>query len=128
MQRNAPAALVEAPTLVIENEKGRQALLARAESYLPEGECLVRVVDIVGLRRSVRTVPTDKRAQLVAREVPVVLRGGLTTLVSYHRVPVDALEAKETHYVGEGESHSYDVLLNVARVGTRAPRQKAVPA
>lgn len=111
----APAA----PVVVIVNEKGRDALLARAEANLPEGECLVKVVDVIGLRRSVRTTPKDKRATLVAREVPMVLRGGLTSLVSYYRVPVDALEATETHYLGEAVSHTYDVMLNVARVGMR---------
>lgn len=107
------------PVVVIESEKGRQALLARAESGLPEGECLVKIVDVIGLRRSVRTTPADKRAVLVAREVPTVLRGGLTSVVSYYRVPADALDATETHYVGEAISHTYEVMLNVARVGMR---------
>lgn len=115
-----------APVVVIENEKGRNALLARAEASLPEGECLVKVVDVIGLRRSVRTTPKDERAVLVAREVPVVLRGGLTSLVSYYRVPADALDATETHYLGEAVSHTYEVLLNVARVGMR--RASAVVA
>jgi hypothetical protein len=113
-------------TVRIETAAGRDAFLARAESSLARGECLVRIVDVVGLRRSVRTTPRDPRAELVAREVPVVLRGGLTSVVSYHRVPIDALGATETHYAGDQVSHTYDVLLQVARVGTReatvAPR------
>src|SRR5438094_7130476 len=106
-------------SLMIENDAGREALLRLAEAGLKQGECLVKIVDVVGLRRSVRTVPKDPRAELVAREVPLVLRGGLTSLVSYYRVPLDGLDATETHSV-EGEvSHTYDVLLNVARVGVR---------
>ena len=115
-----------APVIVIENEKGRDALLARAEASLPEGECLIKIVDVVGLRRSVRTAPKDARAVLVAREVPVVLRGGLTSIVSYWRAPVDGLDATETHYVGEAVSHTYEVMLNVARVGMRRDRRAVV--
>lgn len=115
------------PVVVIENESGRLALLARAETSLPAGESLVKVVDVIGLRRSVRTTPRDPRATLVAREVPVVLRGGLTSLTTYYRVPTDGLDATETHYVGEAVSHTYDVLLNVARVGMRRDR-RVVPA
>lgn len=117
-----------AATLVIENESGRLALLARAEAHLQRGECLIKIVDVIGLRRSVRTTPLSPDAQLVARELPVVLRGGLTSLVSYYRVPTDALEAKETHYVGDAISHSYDVLLQVARLGMRATPTPAMPA
>lgn len=107
------------PLLVIQNEAGRHALLARAEAHLPEGECLVKVVDVIGLRRSVRTTPTDPRATLVAKEAPIILRGGLTSVISYYRVPTDGLDATETHYVGETVSHSYEVLLNVARIGMK---------
>ena len=111
--------------VVIESAKGREALLACAEASLPAGDCLVKVTDVVGMRRSVRTTPRDPRAALVARETPLVLRGGLTSLVSYYRVPADALDAKETHHVDGEVSHAYDVRLDVARVG-RAPRKPVV--
>lgn len=105
--------------LILESDAGREALLRAAEAGLREGECLVKIVDIIGLRRSVRTAPKDTRAELVARERPLVLRGGLTSLVSYYKVPNEALEATETHWMGAEVSHTYDVMMNVARVGVR---------
>lgn len=105
--------------LILETTAGREAFLRSAEAGLREGECLVKIVDIIGVRRAVRTTPTDPRAQLVARERPLVLRGALTSLVSYYRVPADALEAKETHHFQGELSHTYDVLLNVARIGVK---------
>ena len=112
-------------TLLIQSDKGRDALLSRAGS-LPEGECLVKVVDVVGVQRSVRTTPSDPRATLVATEVPAVLRGGLTRLVSYYRAPLDGLAAREAHYVGTGESHAYEVLLSVAKLGREQARAPVV--
>jgi len=114
-------------TLLIENEKGRDALLARAESALRQGECLVKIVDVVGLRRSVRTAPASPRAVLAASEVPVVLRGGLTSLVSYWIVPADELGAREAHTLHGKETHAYDVTLSVARMGTRPLAEKREP-
>jgi Tfp pilus assembly protein PilX len=114
-------------TVLVENEKGRHALFARAESALRQGECLVRIVDVVGLRRGVRTTPTSPRATLVASEVPVVLRGGLTSLVSYWVVPADELGARETHTLHGKETHAYDVTLSVARMGTRPVAEKREP-
>jgi hypothetical protein len=105
--------------LILENDAGREALLRAAEAGLREGECLVKIVDIIGIRRSVRTVPLDPRAELVARELPLVLRGGLTSLVSYYRVPTDALDAKESHSLNGDLSHTYNVLLNIARMGVK---------
>ena len=107
-------------SLVIENDAGREALLRLAEAGLREGECLVKIVDVVGVRRAVRTTPSSPGAELVAREVPQVLRGGLTSLVSYYRVPTSSLDATETHSVDGDVSHTYEVLLNVARVGVKS--------
>jgi hypothetical protein len=112
------------PCVTLESAAGRDALLARAQASLPRGECLVRITDVIGIKRAVRTVPDDPRAALVAREAPLVLRGGITTLVAYWRVPADALGAKETHYERGHPTHAYDVRLSVATVGTapiRAP-------
>lgn len=106
--------------LILENDAGREALMRAAEAGLREGECLVKTVDIVGIRRLVRTTPKSAQAELVARELPLVLRGGLTSLVSYYRVPTDALDATETHSVNGEVSPTYDVLLNVARIGVKA--------
>jgi hypothetical protein len=113
------ATIAPSAILVIENEKGRQALLDRAEAGLSSEECLVRVVDVIGLRRAVRTTPTHPNAVLVARELPLIVRGGLTSLVSYYRVPVEGLDAREEHTVNGEHSHTYDVILHVARLGKK---------
>ena len=105
--------------LVIESPHGRASFLAWAEKHLPEGEAIVEVRALVGQRRAFRTVPKDPRAELVATEPALVLRGGLTALVSYYRVPVDALDAEERHYEDGEPSHTYDVLLKVARLGRK---------
>lgn len=121
---NAAPELAASPTpgkvlLLIESEAGRAAFLSWAEKHLPEGEAIVEVRGLVGRRRAFRTIPTDERAELVAREAPTVMRGGLTALVSYYRVPVDGLDAEERHYEDGKFSHKYDVLLKVARLGKK---------
>lgn len=117
---------LETPTLLITNDKGRVNLLARAERFLPAGEVIVQVKDIVGRRRSFRTVPKSARAQLVASEPALVLRGGLTSLVSYYRVPADELEAVEEHAENGTVTHTYDVKLRVACRGSRPAQQPVV--
>ena len=111
--------LPEAPTLLITNDKGRVHLLARAERSLPAGEVIVQVKDIVGRRRSFRTVPRSPRAHLVAFEPALVLRGGITSLVSYYRVPADELDAREEHAEDGKVTHAYEVELRVACRGSR---------
>lgn len=113
-------------TLIVCNDQGRVNLLARAERTLPAGEVIVQVKDLVGRRRSFRTTPTSPRAELIATEPPLVLRGGLTSLVSYYRVPANELGAIERHYEEGAFSHSYDVKLRVACQG-RAQR-RVLPA
>lgn len=105
--------------LVLESEAGRASFLAWAEKHLPEGEAIVEIRALVGRRRAFRTIPKDVRAELVATQRPLVMRGGLTALVSYYRVPVDALDAEERHYEDGQFSHRYDVLLKVARLGKK---------
>jgi len=111
--------LVTHATLLITNDRGRVNLLARAERCLPKGEVIVQVKDLVGRRRSFRTTPTSPQAELVAQEPPLVLRGGLTSLVSYYRVPADELTATEEHYENGVLSHTYTVTLRVACRGDR---------
>lgn len=122
----SPGDSVHEPLVHIETDEGRRAFLARAEKSLAPDECLVKLVDLVGPRRSVRTVPKDARVKLVAQETPIVLRGGLTSLVSYYVAPRDGLAARETHYLGDDESHHYDIQMNVARAGP--PARKPLPA
>ena len=106
-------------TLLITNDRGRVHLLARAERSLPQGDVIVQVKDLVGLRRAFRTIPKSPLAELVATEPPLVLRGGLTSLVSYYRVPADDLAATEEHYENGQLSHTYDVTMRVACRGER---------
>lgn len=101
-------------TLLIVNDKGRVNLLARAERSLPAGDVIVQVKDLVGRRRAFRTRPVSPRAELVASEPPLLLRGGLTSLVSYYRVPADELDAIEDHFENDDLSHSYSIKLRVA--------------
>jgi hypothetical protein len=124
---SAPPEDVSAPTtpsegkalLVIENASGRESFLSWAEKHLPEGDAIVEVRGLVGRRRAFRTVPTDPRAELVAMEAPLVMRGSLTALVHYYRVPVDGLDAEERHYEDGEFSHKYEVPLKVARLGKK---------
>ena len=109
---------VKEVTLLIENADGKRALIERAARALPEGEVLVEVRDLVGERRSFATVPQSPNARLVAREAPVVLRGGLTSLVGYYRVPANELQAREEHYEAGAFSHAYDVSLRVISRGS----------
>lgn len=109
-------------TLLITNDKGRVNLLARAERSLPAGWVLVQVKDLVGRRRAFRTLPASPRAELVASEPPLVLRGGLTSLVSYYRVPEDELGATEEHYEADALSHTYTITLRIACRGQARPR------
>lgn len=128
----APAASADPPvrevTLLIETPEGREALLARAADALPAGEVLVQVKDLVGERRSFRTVPDSERAVLVAREAPVILRGGLTSLVSYYRVPADDARAREEHFENGEFSHAYDVDLSVVSRGRASATPRSIPA
>lgn len=114
-------------TLVVENDRGRVGLLAWAERALPPGKVLVQVKDLVGERRSFRTLPASKAAELVASERPVILRGGLTSLVSYYVVPSDDLDAREEHFQGAEMTHHYDVKLRVVSRG-RAPAKRELAA
>ena len=113
-------------TLLIVSDKGRAHLLARAERCLPAGDVVVQVKDLVGRRRAFRTTPTSTRAELVASEPPLLLRGGLTSLVSYYRVPANELGAIERHYENDALSHSYDITLRVCCRGTA--RRVPLPA
>lgn len=119
MTRTPP---VPPPTLLITNDRGRAHLLARAERSLPPDEVIVQVKDIVGRRRSFRTLPSSPRAQLVASEPALVLRGGITALVSYYRVPADELDGIEEHGENGKVTHTYPIRLRIACRGAREAR------
>lgn len=109
-------------TLLICSDQGRANLLARAERSLPVGEVIVQVKDLIGRRRAFRTLPVSPRAELVASEPALVLRGGLTLLISYYRVPADELAAVESHAECDVHTHDYQVQLRVACHGQAVKR------
>lgn len=115
-------------SLVIESDRGRAALFAQAERALPAGEVLVQARDLIGEHRSFTTLPLDPRATLVAKESPVVLRGGLTSIVRYYRVPADSMRAREEHYEDGRFSHAYEVTMRVVGRGRATPKPRALPA
>lgn len=117
-----------AATLLVCSNVGRLHFLARASRSLPPGEVLVQVRDLLGLRRTFQTVPTSARAVLVAREPPLVLRGSLTALVTYYRVPAGELGAVETHTEeGQPARHQRARLRVVCEAGRRPPRSPRYP-
>lgn len=120
----APAAIVQA-TFVIEDERARQGFLAWAGRKLAPGLAIVQVKDVHGRRRAFRTVPASPRAQLVALETPLLLRGGLTQVTRYYCVPSEELDAHEVHYERDRETHRYDVRLQVSCRGAAPERVSA---
>lgn len=116
-----------APMLLVCSNVGRLHFLARASRSLPAGEVLVQVRDLVGRRRAMRTHPDSRGAVLVATEPPLILRGGLTALVSYYRVPMRELEATETHSEHGVETHRRHARLRIVSVA-RATGQPSAQA
>lgn len=108
--------------LIVCSDLGRVNMLVRAERSLPADEVIVQVKDLVGRRRSFLTTPGSARAMLIATEPPLVLRAGLTALVSYYRVPADELDAAENHFENGVFSHEYAVKLRVACRGSALRR------
>lgn len=98
--------------LLIEDERGRDALLRRAKRELVEGECLVEVKDLHARRRYFTTRPRDPDARLVARAPPRLLRGSLLSVVSWYVVRLDRLDGVETHHEKGRFSHAYEVRLS----------------
>ena len=72
--------------LLLETDVAVERFLAMASDALPAGERIVRATEIVGESKLIVTLPRDAGAELVAREAPMVLPGGLTALASYYRV------------------------------------------
>ncbi|HWG89930.1 MAG TPA: hypothetical protein VNZ52_03685 [Candidatus Thermoplasmatota archaeon] len=81
--------------LIIETAKGREKLLNRAEETLEEGEAIVKITDTISVESTILTVPTDPDGEVIAREPPKLLPGGVTALISYVKcktLPVKAME------------------------------------
>lgn len=110
-----------AATVLVCNNAGRLHFLARASRSLPAGEVLVQIRDLVGHKRTFRTRPLSTRAVLVASEAPLVLRGSLTALISYYRVPAAELGAVEIHTERGRPARSESARLRVVCRGRAEP-------
>ncbi len=113
--------------LIVENAQGRELLFQAAEESLGENEAMVKITDTISLEHSTLTVPTSNGAEVLAREAPKVLPGGVTALVSYVKVPIDGLTA--TEYLMEGTEivNSREIKLTIERRG-RSTTSPAEPA
>lgn len=108
--------------LIVETSKGRENLLASAEETLNEGEAIVRITDTISLESSTLTVPIDPRCEVMAREPPKLLPGGVTALISYVKVPLAALRAIEYRMEKTEIISSREVALKPERQGrAKAP-------
>ena len=107
--------------LIVESSKGRENLLAAIEKTLVADEAIVRITDTISVDSSTLTVPTDANAEVIAREPPKLLPGGVTALISYVKIhgqsPYKATEYRleKTQIVA-----SREVTLKAERQGTRS--------
>jgi hypothetical protein len=113
--------------LIVENSQGRERLFQAAEEHLSDNEAIVKITDTISLEHSTLTVPMSHGAEVIAREAPKVLPGGVTALISYVKLPTDCLTA--TEYLMEGTEivSSREVTLTIERKG-RAAKKPAEPA
>lgn len=109
--------------LIVENSQGRERLYQAAEQALAENEAIVKITDTISLEHSTLTVPVSQSAEVVAREAPKLLPGGVTALISYVKLPADALQATEYRMEGTEVVASREVTLQAERVG-RADRSR----
>lgn len=103
--------------LIVENSQGRERLYAAAEEGLGENEAIVKITDTISLESSTLTVPMSPIAEVVAREAPKLLPGGVTALISYVKLPADALKATEYRMEGTEVVASREVSLQPERIG-----------
>lgn len=103
--------------LIVETAKGRETLLASAEKSLPEGQAIVKITDTLSLESSTLTVPLDANAEVIAREPPKLLPGGVTALISYVRIPSTNLKATEYRMEKTAIVSSREVALRPERIG-----------
>ena len=108
--------------LIVESTKGRENLLAAAEKTLAATEAIVRITDTISVDSSTLTVPTDQNAEVIAREPPKLLPGGVTALISYVKVHGGA-PFKATEYRLEKTQivASREVTLRAERQGRTPP-------
>lgn len=107
--------------LIVETTKGRERLLSTAEKTLMEGEAIVRITDTISLESSTLTVPLDPTAEVIAREPPKLLPGGITALISYVKLPSAGLKATEYRMEKTAIVSSREITLKAERVGKSRP-------
>lgn len=105
--------------IIVETTKGREKLLRTAEEHLEEGEAIVRITDTISVESSTLTVPLDPDAEVMAREPPKVLPGGVTALTSYVRIPASCLRAKEYRLEQTEVVSSREITLKPERIGRK---------
>jgi hypothetical protein len=103
--------------LIVENSQGRERLFQAAEEGLGENEAIVKITDTISLEHSTLTVPMSHGAEVLAREAPKLLPGGITALISYVKLPADNLKATEYRMEGTQIVSSREVTLQAERVG-----------
>lgn len=113
--------------LIVETSKGRELLLNTVEKTLAEGEALVRITDTISLEASTLTVPLAGGAEVIAREPPKLLPGGITALISYVRIPPEGLKATEYRMERDQIVSSREITLRPERVGRKASEAPAEP-
>ncbi|MFA5860989.1 MAG: hypothetical protein WDA16_04780 [Candidatus Thermoplasmatota archaeon] len=103
--------------LIVENSQGRERLFRAAEEGLGENEAIVKITDTISLEHSTLTVPMSHGAEVIAREAPKLLPGGITALISYVKLPADNLKATEYRMEGTQIMSSREIVLQAERVG-----------
>jgi len=113
--------------LIVETSKGRELLLNSAEKNLAEGEAIVKITDTISLESSTLTVPSDPNAEVIAREPPKLLPGGVTALISYVKVHASGLKATEYRMEKTQITNTREITLKAERVGKAKPAASAEP-
>lgn len=106
--------------LIIETTKGRDKLLRAAEDTLVEGEAIVKITDTISVESSTLTVPIDPTAEVVAREPPKLLPGGVTALISYVKVKGAPFKGLEYRMESTAVVSNREVTLKAERVGRKS--------
>ncbi|MHB8605306.1 MAG: hypothetical protein ACYDCK_08610 [Thermoplasmatota archaeon] len=105
--------------LIVETNQGRERLLSAAEKTLGAGEAIVKLTDTISLESSTLTVPLAPDAEVIAREPPKLLPGGVTALISYVKLPSDALRATEFRMQKTEVVSQREIALKPELVGTK---------
>ncbi|MHB8585993.1 MAG: hypothetical protein ACYDDF_09220 [Thermoplasmatota archaeon] len=103
--------------LIIESAKGREQLFRSVEETLIDGEAIVKITDTISVDSTVLTVPADPNAEIVAREPPKLLPGGVTALISYVRVRGAPFRGLEYRMERTQVVSTRDIQLKAERVG-----------